>query len=1801
MADEASAGEETPEGAEGSLEGGNYEVIRNRLIAQGKALGQQIEALNARRKEVFGGTELEVIANERIRTENNCVPRDILNVQGQVLFGYNVFVGLKKETDVSDVFSLHKFAVNDGAYDFGEVDREAGDAFLADPAFVKEFQELYRYYDKTRLVQLRKTDTRLLALFQTGATIDEVKVFRWKVHPDGTLSYMDGRGDRDHVLPPPYDFEWTQTTRDHQVTGRFPHLSILDECFIETTGGDLTIKVENNTESGRGIYAEPVEDPNQTLDDGEFYYAKLGGLLLLKILPFREAKFRYLVFNAREQSVHRIDAVGEACRQLPEDHGIIFPGGYYLQTGEYKIFDAEREGLQMKRVIKSPNGEDVLYVFHRKDEGRYELLPYNLIRKEAQTPIQCHGFSIFDDGQMLVFRALSDEPTRVHPMQIWRTPFFSAEHAAAAPTDGSFLAKVGNAELVRGISDAYSIKRLIDREDPRRYTYDDLVESTNRILDAYYWLANDEVGLKPVLDEIKRTAELVIDEFEKVLAMQTRAREALEKAEAEQTELVRRVHTEELQSVDAYMGVLTALRHQRGHLITLRDIRYIDLDAIQKNEDEVVKHFDRVSRECVQFLLRDDALKPVIAELEGLLEKTDEVDRVADINPLIERLEKVSEGLNVISEVVAGLEVDDATARTRILEAISEVFSQLNRTRATLTAKRQELLGREGRAEFAAQFNLLGQSVSSGLTLADTPERTDEQLSRLMVQLEELEARFSDFDEFLEDIGKKREEIYDAFSSKKQALLDERQRRAENLMNAAHRILEGVGRRWRSFKEQDELNAYFASDPMVMKLRQIVEQLRELDDSVKAEEVEARLKTARQDSLRAMRDKLELFEEGEDLIKFGKHRFTVNTQPLELSLVPREGEMALHLTGTNFYELVEDADFRKTEPFWDQQYISETREVYRGEYLAASILFSAEAESQQLSVAALHEAERNDGGLLGLVRKVAADRYDEGYERGVHDADAALILEKILVLRDSAALLRYPPGPRTLGCLYWAHLSDGSLRAELHQRAYSLGRLTEAFGPTGERAAFGEELGTQIHAFFQERSVEASEEECLLAGRYLVDEIGEERPRFVTSHDAAKLRDLLLSHLDVAGTRRAFDDDRAGLGGNLGARIRLTRAWVEAFVRASDREEVQAVAHASEEAAGLLLTESLDRDLSEALTAIKVEGLLGQHPRISNRTMELRLDEFLERLGDFAHRRAPAFREYRNARHSLLEDNRERLRLEEYKPKVMSSFVRNRLINEVYLPMIGDNLAKQMGAAGAGKRTDLMGLLLLISPPGYGKTTLMEYIANRLGLVFMKVNGPSLGHGVHSLDPGEAPNATARQEVEKINLAFEMGNNVMLYLDDIQHTHPELLQKFISLCDAQRRVEGVWKGKTRTYDLRGKKFCVVMAGNPYTESGDKFQIPDMLANRADTYNLGDILEGKDQQFALSYIENSLTSNAALSPLATREQGDVYKVIKMAEGEQVATTDLSYGYSGAELSEMTAVFERLFKVRDVLLAVNLKYIESASQEDSFRTEPPFKLQGSYRNMNKLSEKVVSAMNDEELERLIDDHYASESQTLTTGAEQNLLKLAEMRGRMTDEQRARWEEIKAEFRRQKSMGGAEDDPVTRVTGTLSVLGQELSSIREALGKAVEDSARAQAEADKRRAEEQRLEAVRNAERREAARREAQEAHAAEPNGNGHSALVEALAPQLSRLEQALIALQHPKVEVHLDAPGLQGAAPNQDVSALVAQQFQVVERSLLPLVQRANQDLADSKALHEHVMQLLELIRRVDAKLRADNEL
>ncbi|KAB2907333.1 MAG: DNA repair protein, partial [Kofleriaceae bacterium] len=770
-----------------ALSGGNYEVLRQRLAAGGQELAKRAEALNLRRKAVFGSTEPQLVATERLRSEHNCAPVDIVAVGKHLLLGFNVFLGLKHETKVADVLALHRFEAlpdqtGDGSFDTAALPADQQD-FLASADLERDFANLYRYYRDARLIQLVKLDTQLLAVFQAGATWKDQKVLRWRIEPDGRVVYIDDRGDRDlaAVYPTPYDFEWREVTRDHQVAGKHPHFNILDTLFIECVGGTLTIKVEDNTESGQGIYEEPVEDANQSLDDARIFFApigKPGGLVLLKVLPFRETAWRYMVFDGRSKKVVRADGIGQGCRSLPEDHGVIFPGGYVLVGGDHKKFDGDASGYVLKRELRSPNGEDVLYVYHRGNDGTYLLYPYNLIEKQVASPIACAGYSLFADGRMVVMRQASGEPTRVHPMQVWRTPFTSAEHAASAPTDGSYLAKVGNADLVRGLSDALSIARLAGADKPARSTFEDILTLATRAGDAYYWLGHADAGdLKSAIADVRNAAKLILDEYEKVVALEAEARKQLAEAQAMVTERLRATRSEGWDRIDPFLEALTGLRGLRGQLISRKEVRFIDVAALEALEQEVATAFERVTTDCVAFLARGDAFGDLVGRAAGLAERVGELQTAVEVKPIREQIDQVAGGLDLLGNVIGSLKIDDATKRTAILENITDAFGNVNRARATIEGRHRELAGKEGRAEFGAQVKLLTQSVASALAQCDTPERCDQELTRLLVQLEELEGRFADVDELTAELATKREEIVDAVGARKQLLAAERQRR----------------------------------------------------------------------------------------------------------------------------------------------------------------------------------------------------------------------------------------------------------------------------------------------------------------------------------------------------------------------------------------------------------------------------------------------------------------------------------------------------------------------------------------------------------------------------------------------------------------------------------------------------------------------------------------------------------------------------------------------------------------------------------------------------------------------------------------------------------------------------------------------------------------------------------------------------------------------------------------------------------------------------------------------------------------
>src|SRR5690606_19109542 len=89
------------------------------------------------------------------------------------------------------------------------------------------------------------------------------------------------------------------------------------------------------------------------------------------------------------------------------------------------------------------------------------------------------------------------------------------------------------------------------------------------------------------------------------------------------------------------------------------------------------------------------------------------------------------------------------------------------------------------------------------------------------------------------------------------------------------------------------------------------------------------------------------------------------------------------------------------------------------------------------------------------------------------------------------------------------------------------------------------------------------------------------------------------------------------LGGRLAARWALLTQWLQALLGESggvDDSDVALAAYLPEAAALLLVDQSIPSRVSEVDLQVRIEGLLGQHARITAGAMTLGVDEFGQRL-----------------------------------------------------------------------------------------------------------------------------------------------------------------------------------------------------------------------------------------------------------------------------------------------------------------------------------------------------------------------------------------------------------------------------------------------------------------------------------------------------------------------------------------------------------------------------------------------------------
>ena len=1639
MAEPPDSGTPT-ESASTALESGAYDLITKSLAEQAKVLRERQGVLNDQRTKIFGSRKLELknLEGNRVSTQFNCEPRDMIQLgANRFLFGFNINLGLK-EGQLSDVFAVYE-------YDEAKQTFREGDlSVLDDENFINFFHRLFNINPDATFHRFAIVGTYLYMVFRKSQIVTDITVFKW-LCKDGQLAYEDDRSASEYLaqaFPNQYNFKWKTPSRNAIRYGANPHVSIEDRVFVECVGGDLTIKIEDNVSTGKGIYAEEVEDHLQSVDDAKIQYAIQGSLILLKVTPCREDITRYFIFNEKLETVNRVDTIGQACVMLPEEHGLIFPNGFYLQTEEKpKIFKSDLGEMVLERTVASPNGEDFLYVFFNRMSGLYVLMPYRLIEQEVTEFISCNGFSLFPNGDIVSFRA-DGEAIKHHRIQLRQSPFYTAGHEPESGDRDSFLFQVGNQEVVRALANCQEVLTLIEKKSPYADLYADVAQRCQSISDTYSWLSADVGGgINEILKEIGGSADKAISEFDKVRRLRLEAKQKALAMQKRAKELFTEVDLADFRSVDGFVESLSGLRRLRGEIITLKEeVRFIDKDVLNALEVQVKEQVEALSQRCVQFLLQPEALDPYRDRAEKQRGRIKDVTKVAEAKELEAEVSQAGEDLEMLIDIVRSLQIDDTTEQTRIVEYITAIYQVVNQVKEALKNKARTLMSDEGAAQFNAQMLLLSQTAVNYLDMSDSPEKCDEYYNNVINQLEDLGGDFADFPEYLEQLDEKRGELETAFEQKRLQLEEKRNRKSTALVESAERMLQSIEHKLGTFDDVNDINGYMAADRIIDSIRERVEDLQALEKTSEAEGIQSKLKTIHEEAIRQLKDKKELFVDGQNIIQFGKHKFAVNTQPLELTIVRRGAEQHLHLTGTQYFDPITDEGFLATREVWEQEALSEDKQIYRAEYLAYLIWQKIEPEGagRLEEVAQMAVADR-----LQLVQDFMVNRYAEAYTKGIHDQDAEKILGAILNTHAALQLARYHPRVRSCGAVFWHKFCPAETRQLWTAKLEGFAARNALFPGDPTQLEYIADLQVLIEAFVSESKLYPGED-AEQAGEYLFYEITNGRD-WAISQEADKLLTEFERHLVQAGSEADFAKAQKPLEKNPRSHYQLVRDWVRGFLLTRNGENK----YMEEVAALIFCGHHHVQAVVKASTEQMIEGLQGAHDAVQEGKYPFDYLVFQEKLSRFSRESVPRFEQYQQLKTELIDRETKALRLNEFEPTVFAAFVRNMLIDTVYLPLVGDNLAKQIGATGEARRTDLMGLLLLISPPGYGKTVLMEYLANRLGLIFVKINGPALGHEVTSLDPEDAPNAGAREEVKKLNLALEMGDNVMIYVDDIQHCNPEFLQKFISLCDSQRKIEGVWRGQPRTYDLKGRRVMVVMAGNPYTESGEKFRIPDMLSNRADTHDLGDLTSGSEDAFKASYLENAVTSNPSLQPLVKSEQKDIQAFIHMAQTGQKDGVELQGNFSANETSDIINIFEKLIKLREIVLKVNQLYIESAGIQDEYREEPAFKLQGSYRNMNRLAEKVHAMMEDRHLMDLVIDLYDNESKTLTADAEANMLKFKQLISMMTPEEEARWEDIKKKFgRNQYLQGGDQTDPVSRIENQLSLFTGGLESIENTL---------------------------------------------------------------------------------------------------------------------------------------------------------
>ncbi len=473
----------------------SYDLLRDRLADVAQRLATAAGSLNARRAEAFASVALAVAEQDRVRTDAACVPRDAVCVGDLLLLGCNVPSGLSTARAVGDVLTLYRLVRRSASdWDVNALSPEDPAWFLGDAEFQRDFTEIYRYYADARLESLAIVGEEIRMVFGIGSALEDTRTLRWRLRPGERPAYS-GSSTADGRTDDRYDFAWQPIGREALRGGRWPTSQCSTRCNLGRAGkGRIEFRIDDGVsrlhDGGRPVLSEAIEEHEADLAEHRVAAVRVGELVLVRLLPYRESVERFYVYSRLTRTMQRVDALERGCRQLPEHQGVVFPGGYVLDGGESRVFLTDASGYVLEAAHRSPNGEDVLYVYRRPDSGSELLCAYNLVRREMAVPVASIGYALFPDGTIVCVRA-SDEPQRVHTIAIHTSPFCAPEHYAPEVDSSTFLGRIGNAELVLAIGEALALAAeagthgAAGTDDINAARFETLVARSNRLLNRF--------------------------------------------------------------------------------------------------------------------------------------------------------------------------------------------------------------------------------------------------------------------------------------------------------------------------------------------------------------------------------------------------------------------------------------------------------------------------------------------------------------------------------------------------------------------------------------------------------------------------------------------------------------------------------------------------------------------------------------------------------------------------------------------------------------------------------------------------------------------------------------------------------------------------------------------------------------------------------------------------------------------------------------------------------------------------------------------------------------------------------------------------------------------------------------------------------------------------------------------------------------------------------------------------------------------------------------------------------------------